>query len=190
MIEILKAWDKELFIYLNQLGSERFDTFWILVTRIENWIFLFIFFAFLIFHYYSKKKAVIIAFFTFLSFLITFGIKFLTKISVERLRPSHLPELSESIRVLQFPVDFSFFSGHASVSMAITTFIVLCLRKSTRWIFLIYVWPLLFSLSRIYVGVHFPSDIIVGWMVGTFIAFGLYLILKKVFLRLEHSKSN
>jgi undecaprenyl-diphosphatase len=186
MIETLKAWDKELFIYLNQLGSERFDAFWLLVTRIDSWIFLFIFFGILIFKYFPIKRAVIVSLCTVLTFAITFGVKFLTKLAVERLRPSQLIELSENIRVLQFPVDYSFFSGHASVSLAITTFVVLCLRKSTRWIYIIYIWPLLFSMSRIYVGVHYPSDIIAGWMVGTVIAFFMYYIMKKMLLRIEH----
>lgn len=189
MIETLKAWDKELFIYLNQLGSEKYDGFWILATRIESWIFLFILFGILIFKYYPVKKAFVLCFFALLTIAITFGVKYLTKLTVERLRPFHIPELSEAIRVLQYPVDFSFFSGHASVSMAITTLLVLILRKSTQWIYLVYVWPLLFSFSRIYVGVHYPSDIMVGWMAGIAIALLMYVLLKKVFFRAELSKS-
>ncbi len=189
MIETLKAWDKELFIFLNQLGSENYDAFWIVVTRIESWIFLFILFGILIFKYYPRKKALLVSVFTLLTLAITFGIKFLTKLTVERLRPSHTPELSDAIRVLQFPVDFSFFSGHASVSMAIATFIVICLRKSTRWIYLIYIWPFLFSMSRIYVGVHFPSDIIAGWVIGAVIAYSMYFLMNKMFLEREYFKT-
>lgn len=188
MIETLKAWDRELFIYLNQLGSEKYDGFWMFVTRIDSWIFLFLLFGLLIFKYYPVKKAFFLSFFALFTVAFTFGLKYVTKLTVERLRPSHMPELSEAIRVLQYPVDFSFFSGHASVSMALTTFMVLSLRKSTQWIYGLYLWPLLFSFSRIYVGVHFPSDIIVGWMVGILIAFILYFILKKVFPPTEGSK--
>lgn len=187
MIESLKAWDKELFIYLNQLGSENFDSFWIFITRIENWVFLFLFFAFLIFYFFPRKRAVVVALFTIATFVITFGIKILTKLSVERLRPSNSPELLSSIRVLQFPADFSFFSGHASVSMAVTTFLVLCLRKHTQWTYLLFIWPMLFSFSRIYVGVHYPSDIMVGWMVGSAVAFVMYFLLNKLLLKIPVS---
>ena len=179
MLETLNRWDRELFIYLNCLGSDNFDPFWIFVTQIESWTFLFVFFILIIFKFYKKKEALWVAAFTILTFLVSFGLKYITKTSVQRLRPNNVPELSETIRVLQFPIDFSFFSGHASVSFAVTTFVVFSLRKFTRWVYLFYLWPVLFSFSRIYVGVHFPSDILVGAFLGYGIGMGIYYVLKK-----------
>lgn len=181
MFETLREWDQELFIYLNNLGSDNFDAFWIFVTKIESWTFLFVFFILIIFKFYKKKEAFWVATFTILTFLVSFGLKYITKTSVQRLRPNNVPELSETIRVLQFPLDFSFFSGHASVSFAVTTFVVFSLRKFIKWVYFFYVWPILFSLSRIYVGVHFPSDIIVGAIIGLLIGYFMYLLHKKIF---------
>lgn len=178
MFETLKEWDRSLFIYLNQLGSESYDPFWIFITKIESWTFLFVLFAFLLYKYFSKKKASIIAIATIVVATITFSLKYSTKSFVARLRPSQLTEWTDTIRILQFPIDFSFFSGHASVSMAVTTFLVLWLRKSTKLAYLLFLWPLLFSYSRIYVGVHYPSDILTGWIVGTIIALIIYLPLR------------
>jgi len=167
MLETLKEWDKALFIFLNNLGVESYDGFWLFVTRIESWTALFVFFTLLIFYYYKRKRGILVFGFAVFTFAITFLITHLTKVWVARLRPNNVAELSEFIRALQTPISFSFFSGHASSSFAITTFLVLALRKFNKWVYLAYVWPLLFVLSRIYVGVHYPSDILVGALVGT-----------------------
>ena len=89
------------------------------------------------------------------------------------------------IRILQKPNNYSFFSGHASSSFAITTFVALVLKEKTRWIFAAYLWPLIFVMSRIYVGVHYPSDIFIGALVGTVFAFIFYKLCKKA---LQHDR--
>jgi len=85
-----------------------------------------------------------------------------TKSLVMRSRPNTVEALSEVIKVLYEPSHFSFFSGHASTSFAATVFIFLSLKSNYRYLGLIFIWPVLFSSSRIFVGVHFPSDVIVG----------------------------
>ena len=72
------------------------------------------------------------------------------------------------------------FSGHASTSFAVTTLVFLFLRKNKGWLSMLFIWPLLFSFSRIYVGVHFPSDLLVGAFVGTLLAFGAYWFSKRL----------
>jgi len=181
MWETLKNWDRDLFIYLNQLGSERFDGFWLFCTRIESWIFLFFIFLFLYFKWFPKKRALLFSGFTVLTFIVAFGLKFLVKDLVGRIRPNNNSELAELIRVLQFPGDFSFFSGHAVVSFAITTFVVLAMKPFSKWVHLFWLWPVLFSLSRIYVGVHYPSDILVGTIIGVSIGKGMYQLEKWYF---------
>lgn len=103
----------------------------------------------------------------------------LTKNLIARLRPNNNEEISSFIRILINPNDYSFFSGHAANSFAITTLIVLFLRKKLRWVYLFYLWPLLFSLSRIYVGVHYPLDLIAGTLVGLLMAFSFYRIYQR-----------
>jgi undecaprenyl-diphosphatase len=90
----------------------------------------------------------------------------LTKISVARLRPNNTEEINALIRIIKTPTDYSFFSGHASSSFSITMLVFLFLRKKVKWAILFFIWPILFAMSRIYVGVHFPIDIIVGMVVG------------------------
>ncbi|QIE60468.1 phosphatase PAP2 family protein [Rasiella rasia] len=178
MLETLKNWDRELFVWLNNLGIETCDSFWIFVTQIESWIPLFIFFFAIIFVKYGLRKGLIVLFFTVLSFTVTITFTNLVKDYVARLRPNNVEELTNLIRVLQKPTNYSFFSGHASSSFAVTTFVVLVIRKFSKWIYLAFLWPILFVISRVYVGVHYPSDLLVGAVVGTTIAFIMHAICK------------
>lgn len=118
-------------------------------------------------------------FFLIVTFAVTFLFTSIVKDYVARLRPNNVEAFAELIRILQKPSNYSFFSGHASSSFSVTTFMVLALRKFTKWIYLAYLWPLIFVMSRIYVGVHYPSDIFVGALVGTVFAFILYYFCRK-----------
>lgn len=181
----LEEWDKDLFIYLNNLGVESWDSFWIFCTKIESWIALFIFFIFLLFNFKKGSQAWFYFAFTLLTFLITFGFTNLVKEFTERLRPNNAEELTPLIRILQNPSSFSFFSGHASSSFSIVTFVVLVLKKHSKWIYLAYIWPLLFVWSRIYIGVHYPSDILLGAAAGTLMAFMMYKVSKYLIYRFQ-----
>lgn len=179
MWQTIKQWDRDLFIYLNSLGIEKYDQFWVTVTQSETWIPLYLLFAFLIFRFYSKKDALKISFFLLLNVAVVLTLMNITKHYVARLRPSNVEELAELIRILQTPSNYSFFSGHSASSFAIATFMVLAIHKFSKWIYLSFLWSLMFALSRIYVGVHYPSDIIVGIAVGIGTAFLFFKLCQK-----------
>lgn len=178
-MEQIAQWDKDLFIYLNSLGSASCDGFWLFVTHIQNWIVLYVLFFVFFLVLLSKKKAILAIIGTLAAMFTALFLTKLIKNSFERIRPNNIPELEGTIRILQNPEDFSFWSGHAATSFAITVFVVAALRAKTKWIYLCLLWPLLFSLSRIYVGVHFPSDLLAGALVGIGIACIYYTIYKK-----------
>tara|TARA_A100000171_G_C2139861_1_gene154087 strand:+ start:1729 stop:2286 length:558 start_codon:yes stop_codon:yes gene_type:complete len=180
MLQTLKEWDRELFIWLNSLGIERFDSFWIFVTQIESWIPLFLFFFVIIFVKYGLKKGFVVIFFTLVTFGVTITFTNLVKEYIARLRPNNVEAMADLIRILQKPTNYSFFSGHASSSFAVTTFVALAIRTYTKWIYITFLWPLIFILSRIYVGVHYPSDLFVGALVGTLLAFLFYWVCTRV----------
>ena len=158
--------DKELFVYLNSLGVESWDQFWMIVTNQFSWIPLFALLLFLVFKAYGWKKSLLIM--VVAALLVTFSDQFVNFIKdyFGRLRPNNDPAINEIIRILKRPKSFSFVSGHSTTSFAVTTFMILTLRNYYKYSFLILIWPLLFAYSRIYVGVHFPVDIFVGMLLG------------------------
>lgn len=174
MLEQLNKWDRDLFVYLNSLGIESYDAFWIFVTDFKHWIPLYLFFFILFFISFHWKKAILNSIFLVVSFVATMGFTFLVKTMSLRLRPNNQPELQDLIRILQEPTNYSFFSGHASGSFVAATFVVLCFKEKYVWIYAIYIWPFLFVMSRIYVGVHYPSDLIAGALVGIMFAHIFY----------------
>lgn len=179
MFKKLLQWDQDTFVYLNALGTEKYDSFWVTVTEIKSWIPLFLLFLLLFIIKFPWKKALAqVALVSFLAWFITF-LTHTVKNWVARPRPCNDESINSFIRILKTPVDYSFFSGHASSSFAITLLVYLLLREKARWTWIFFIWPLLFSYSRIYVGVHFPLDILMGALVGTLSAYLFYTIYKK-----------
>ncbi len=166
MLKSLLEWDRDTFVYLNNLGIEEYDLFWTTVTNFPTWIPLFILFIVLIFKKYPKKEAVYVLLTIVAMILFVSSFTDIVKNYVARLRPNNTEEINTIIRILKSPNTYSFFSGHAASSFSITTIFVLFLRKRFKWVWLCYIWPFLFAASRIFVGVHYPVDIIVGTFVG------------------------
>lgn len=158
--------DKQLFIFLNNLGSSTYDDFWLLVTKQLHWTPFFLILGFII---YKKigLKAFLFALVT-IAVMLTVTNEFteLIKNFVQRVRPCNDTEIKHLIRIVKSSNTFSYFSGHASNSMASMTFLFLLLKKYYRYSYLIFCFPLLFAYSRIYLGLHFPLDIITGYAVG------------------------
>src|SRR5690606_13571806 len=70
-------------------------------------------------------------------------------------------------------------SDLASNSMASTLFLFLIFRKYYKYAFLLFLFPLIFAYSRVYLGLHFPSDILVGYIFGSLIGSFFYIVYKK-----------
>lgn len=166
MLEKLLQWDRETLIYLNNLGTESFDSFWISITKFTVWIPLFLLLITLIFIKNPLRKALKMMLFYAVMVLSVAQIIFSTKDLIARLRPNNDTAIADQIRVLLTPQDYSFFSGHAASSFCIAVLAILFLRKDSKWIYGIMIWPLVFSYSRIYLGIHYPLDILIGAIFG------------------------
>jgi undecaprenyl-diphosphatase len=75
---------------------------------------------------------------------------------------------------------FSYFSGHAANSTAAMMFVFLILRKYYKYSYLLFLYPLIFAYSRIYLGLHFPLDIISGYVFGGCTGFLFYFLFEKI----------
>ena len=173
-MEELISLDKELFLFLNGLGSEAYDEFWKLITKQINWAPFILAVFYLIQRKIGWKNFGIAILFLVVLIAFTDQITNLFKYSFERLRPCNDTDVNGIARIVIHRNSFSFFSGHASNSMATTTFIFLLLRKHYKFTFLLFLFPLIFAFSRIYLGLHFPSDILVGYLFGATFGFGFY----------------
>lgn len=186
MLESILQKDTELLIYLNNLGNKQWDPFWLFITDKDNWIPLFVVVLVLIYIKLGLKKTLFTL--LFLTILVAFSDQFtnLVKYLTARIRPCNVPELQEYLRQFKYrPKGFGFWSGHAHTSTSFTVFIILLLRNKFKFIYLLFFFPLLFGLSRIYLRVHYPLDVTAGYIVGATTGFIFYkllrLLYKKVF---------
>ncbi len=184
MMEKLVKLDKELLIFLNNLGTETYDPFWLFITKQFNWLPFFVFLLYLTYRKVSVKKLALIL--VVIAGLITFTDQMtnLVKYTVERQRPCNTEDLIQYIRIVKCSPTLSYFSGHASNSMATMLFLYLVLRKYYKYMFLIFLFPLIFAYSRIYLSLHFPLDILSGFCFGLFsgtLFYQIFLWLEKRF---------
>ncbi len=152
------------------------------------WIPLYAILLFLIWRRF-KKQSIVIILTVGLLVLLSDQTSNLLKNNVGRLRPCYDPALTgQVITPLGGGGQFGFVSAHAANTFAIATFLFLLsgskkgvaqVKKRWGW-FLLFPWSLLICWSRIYVGVHFPFDLIGGCMIGAFWAIVLFILYQKV----------
>ncbi len=178
MWEQLEIYDQWLLQEINNSFLSQFPQFWIFVTNIAHWTPVYLFIIALFIKVFRLKKGLITVLFLIITTATSIGITDLVKHATARLRPNNNPELIDHIHILQTPLNYSFWSGHSAVSMAIAMFVILVLHhyRNTHLWKLFLIWPLLFGASRLFIGVHYPVDVIIGYGAGAIIAYGCYRI--------------
>lgn len=182
MLETLLELDKNLFIFLNGLGSEAYDSFWLFITKQINWIPIFALILYLVFNHLGWRHAVLIILVMALLVLLTDQTTNLFKNYFQRLRPVNNTDLDDVIHFVHKRSSFSFISGHASNSMAAAFFLYKVLKPYLKYMGFIFLWPLIFAYSRIYLGLHYPGDILCGYVWGILMA----LIMLKLYVYLRN----
>lgn len=167
MIEILDRLDTDLFNTLNGLHNSFFDAIMVVLTNGLYPIPIYILLIVLIIWKYGKNgiwATLAIGLAVLLANHITSEIM---KPFFERLRPCYNPDLDSTIHLL-VPCGgkWSFASSHASSTFSLATALWLLFRKKISWVWIAFVWSSLVSYSRIYVGKHYPGDVLVGAAVG------------------------
>ena len=180
MLEKIIHLDKELLVYLNGLGSERWDGLWLIITKQVYWAPIFLLVFYLLQKKIGWKKFGYYVLFIAVLILICDQTVNLFKYGFERLRPCNDPEINGIIRLVKTSKSFSFFSGHATNSMATTVLTFLILKRYYKHAYLLFLFPLIFAYSRIYLGLHFPTDILTGYAFGAVAGFMGYKLYGKI----------
>ncbi len=183
MMETIIQWDKDLFHFINHnFANETLDAVMCFVSQRWSWLALYTIVVGVIIYVFRKKSWII---------LLSVGILVATtdlisyrvfKKQVERYRPCRKEAMLE-FEVRQLPCatcsEYGFVSSHAANSFAIAVFVgLLFYKKSKWWIAGGLLWAFVISISRVYLGVHYPLDVLGGAILGTSLAFLFYKIIR------------
>lgn len=168
MLEFLKELDKDVLLFLNGFHTPWLDPVMFWISKTFFWLPLYLFLLFLVIKNFKKDSWIIligIAVTIILSDQITSSFM---KPFFERLRPSREP----SLQGLVYLVDgykggkYGFASSHAANTFATALFFWLLFKSQYRWMWVLFAWATVMTYTRIYLGVHYPGDILVGMLVG------------------------
>ena len=177
MIERLISWDTHLFLWLNSHHTPFWDqVMWFISGKIE-WLPLYlILIGYLIYKYKWQAVTIIIAIIISITLADQLAFKAFKQV-FERLRPSHNPEIEHLVHLVNNyrGGSYGFVSNHAANTFALAVFLCLLIRNK---LFMagILLWACLVSYSRIYLGVHYPGDILGGAILGSLIAWLVFYI--------------
>jgi len=180
MLELLNAWDTELFLTLNGLHTSWLDPIFWIISGTKTWI---PFYAWLLYIILKKDTnsfqqvdwRQIVALLVSVVLLITTADQLASgflKPTIARYRPSHEPALEGLVHLWVYDTGdfykggkYGFVSSHAANSFALAIFVIRTVSK--KWLTnLMLVWAIIVSYSRIYLGVHYPGDILGGATIG------------------------
>ena len=180
MIDQLIQFDRDLFFAINHgLSNAFFDWLMPILRDRYAWVLLYLFIIVFSIKNYGKQGIILL-----LGLLMTFGISdylssTIIKPSVQRLRPCNEPEINSEVNIIvDCGTGYSFPSSHATNHFGIAVFLIMMFYH--RWKIILPLgifWAASISFAQIYVGVHYPIDILTGSLLGSSIGLGMGKIL-------------
>lgn len=189
---MLAELDSQFFLFLNGLHADWLDPVMIAITNMVVCLPLYALWIYLLVKQYGKRS-----WWLFLAI----GVVVLCsdqlsahvcKPLFQRLRPCFNADLAAFIHLPKGLAGgrFGFVSSHAANTFAIATFLNAALRSRYRWVgFTLFAWALISSYSRIYLGFHYPGDIIAGTLLGILVGLGIWKLFQNVSRKIETKSS-
>ncbi len=177
MLEHIENIDREITIIINNLSHDYLDYIMIFLSNKYVWIPLYIYLIFLLWKYDKKNFTINIVICSGSVIVADFITSSIMKPYFERLRPCQDNSMLDLINIVSgCGKKFSFASSHASTTFSLATIFFYITRGDIKLLFL---WSLLIGYSRIYLGVHYFLDVIIGFLVGFLTSMVIYRISKK-----------
>lgn len=180
-MEFLKSIDTDLFLFLNGMQSDFLDPIMYWLSHKLFWIPMYLLIVFLIIRRYKTRGVLMLIFIGLVITLCDQTASNLLKDWVQRLRPSHEPDLKGLVELSKAGPGgrFGFASSHVANVFGLASFLGFVLDKQFKVLkYWLFVWAFLVAYSRVYNGVHYPGDVLVGGAIG--FAYG-YLMAKAYF---------
>lgn len=187
-LESIIAVDQQVLMWFNGSNSLFLDSLVPLLTSGLTWVPLYIGLLYLVVkNNESMSQIGLVVGFALLGVLLAGGVDdALVKPLVGRLRPCNDPMIKSRLTLLGGTLEqsYSFFSAHAANTMSLAVFLCFLVRDKLFNTFIIS-WSLVNCWTRLYLGVHYPSDVIVGMAYGGLVGFGVYVLFYKIYNKLN-----
>lgn len=186
----LNKLDQQLTLSLNGSDSQFWDNVVYTVTNTFSWTLVIIVLFVIIFKNNKLKDALLVL--ASMVLLIVVADRLCSgwvKPTIARWRPTQDPQIMYMVDIVRGYRGgrFGFFSGHACNTMSFAVFLS-CLFRYRKLTFALIFWSLTTTFTRIYLGVHYVGDVVVGWLVGLFLGFLFYLFYNRLQARLGSSR--
>ena len=168
MLETLNSIDAQVFLFLNGFHSDFWDPVMWQITKFITWIPLYLVILYLVFKKFKWKGLWILLFIVIVVTLTDMLSFHAFKKVFQRLRPCHDPSLAHLVHMVGNKCGgyYGFISSHASNAFGVAVFSAFLLKQ--RWVTALMIsWAFLIAYSRIYLGAHFPGDVLCAALLGT-----------------------